>query len=89
MFRNDASPNSTYAGPPTPERDDAWRRFMLPMGLRVSQDELRRDHQTSVPLPEGGFLGRLGVYHEIHCLVRGPFVNGEPEALGAGRGLSD
>lgn len=41
------------------------------MHMRVSTEELRRDNQDSVPLPEGGgYLGWMGVFHELHCIVR-------------------
>ena len=41
------------------------------MHLRVTKKELERDNQVSVPLPEGGgYLGWMGVFHELHCVVR-------------------
>ena len=47
------------------------------MHIRVSEAELRRDNQQSVALTEGGgYLGWLGVFHELHCIVRG-FSNTE------------
>ena len=40
------------------------------MHIRVTEAELRRDTQDSVALPEsGGYLGWLGVFHELHCVV--------------------
>ena len=40
------------------------------MHIRVTEAELRRDNQDSVELPEGGgYLGWLGVFHELHCVV--------------------
>lgn len=60
-----------YAGAPTPELDAAWDDLLAPMHIRVSQGELRRDNQKSVALIEGGgYLGWLGVFHELHCVVR-------------------
>jgi len=39
------------------------------MHIRVTEAELRRDNQDSVALPEGGgYLGWLGVFHELHCV---------------------
>ncbi|KAJ5731380.1 uncharacterized protein N7483_005888 [Penicillium malachiteum] len=60
---------TSLAGPPTPERDAAWREFSLPMNIRVQKDELDRSNMESVALPNGGFMGRLGFYHDIHCLA--------------------
>ena len=62
---------SPFAGPPSPEIDAAWNNLLAPMHMRVSTEELRRDNQDSVPLPEGGgYLGWMGVFHELHCIVR-------------------
>ena len=61
---------SSFAGPPSPETDAAWTNLLAPMHMRVSIEELRRDNQESVPLPEGGgYLGWMGVFHELHCIV--------------------
>lgn len=32
--------------------------------------EANEDIDTSVKLADGGYLAALGVYHELHCLVR-------------------
>lgn len=40
------------------------------MHIRVSEAELRRDNQQSVALTEGGgYLGWMGVFHGLHCIV--------------------
>ncbi|KAL8654752.1 MAG: hypothetical protein Q9226_003316 [Calogaya cf. arnoldii] len=58
-----------YAGPPSPAVDDAWDALLAPMHISVSQAELDRDNQDSVALPEsGGYLGWMGVFHELHCI---------------------
>ena len=62
--------DSPYVGPPTPEVDDAWGQLMMPMAIRVSEAELIAGEQRSVKLPDGGYLAWLGVYHELHCIVR-------------------
>ena len=63
---------SPYAGPPSPEIDAAWSNLLAPMHIRVSEAELRRDNQESVRLPEGGgYLGWMGAFHELHCIVSG------------------
>ena len=59
-----------YAGPPSPEVDAAWDALLAPMHITVSEQELKRDNQASIPLPEsGGYLGWMGVFHELHCIV--------------------
>lgn len=59
-----------YAGPPSPAIDDAWDVLLAPMHISVSQAELARDNQDSVTLPEsGGYLGWMGVFHELHRVV--------------------
>lgn len=61
---------SPFAGPPSPEIDSAWNNLLAPMYMRVSREELRRDDQESVQLPEGGgYLAWMGAFHELHCLV--------------------
>ena len=63
--------NNPYAGQPSPEVDAAWEALLAPKHIRISEEELRRDNQDSVSLPEGGgHLGWLGVFHEMHCIVR-------------------
>ena len=62
--------NTPYAGAPSPTIDTAWDKLLEPMHMRVTEGELRRDNQASVSLPEGGgFLGWMGVFHELHCIV--------------------
>lgn len=40
------------------------------MHVRVSEAELLRDNQQSVALIEGGgYLGWMGVFHGLHCIV--------------------
>ena len=68
LFQNLSS--SPYGGPPAPESDAAWDALLAPMHIRVSGAELQRDNQESVALTEGGgFLGWMGVFHELHCIV--------------------
>ena len=64
-----------YAGPPSPEIDRAWDALLAPMHISVSKTELQRSNQDSVALPEsGGYLGWLGVFHELHCIVNPLFA---------------
>lgn len=63
--------NNPYAGRPNTDIDAAWDELMAPMHIRVTANELSYDHQESVALPEaGGYLGWLGAFHELHCIVR-------------------
>lgn len=42
----------------------------LDINLRLSPEEMRRLNQTSLAFSDGsGYLGTLGVYHELHCVV--------------------
>lgn len=62
---------SPYAQDPGPGVDDAWSSLLANMNIRASAEELERHGQTSVPLVEGGqYLVWLGVFHELHCIVR-------------------
>ncbi|KAK4213825.1 putative Tat pathway signal sequence [Rhypophila decipiens] len=60
--------NSPYTGAPTPESDLAWHNLLNNMSIRVSASELAAHNQTSVALPNGGYLAWLGVFHELHCV---------------------
>lgn len=43
---------------------------MAPMHIRITAEELQLDNQESVKLTEGGgYLGWLGVFHKLHCIV--------------------
>ena len=60
-----------YAGPPSLEIDAAWDNLASYKLMRVSSEEMRRNNQMSIALPEGGgYLGWMGVFHELHCIVR-------------------
>ncbi|KAL8722854.1 MAG: hypothetical protein Q9225_000741 [Loekoesia sp. 1 TL-2023] len=61
--------NNPYVRTPNKTVDSAWDALMAPMHIRVTAKELERDNQASVHLTEGGgYLGWLGVFHELHCL---------------------
>ena len=60
--------DSAYIRPPGDRVDQAWNDLLGNMSLRVTDAELLSHSQTSIPLPNGGFLAWLGVYHELHCL---------------------
>ncbi|KAK7182248.1 hypothetical protein PSPO01_11721 [Paraphaeosphaeria sporulosa] len=59
---------SPYAGLPSSSIDAAWHYLLEPTTIRVTPGELNRSNQTSVPLPGGGYMAWLGVFHELHCI---------------------
>lgn len=62
---------SVFAGKPSKETDDAWHNLLEPINLKVTADEMERLGQTSLAFSDGsGYLGTLGVYHELHCIKR-------------------
>ncbi|KZZ97458.1 hypothetical protein AAL_03422 [Moelleriella libera RCEF 2490] len=60
--------NSSFAGKPGPESEEAWHELMDTMAIRVTAEELAVHDQQSVALPRGGYLAWLGVFHELHCV---------------------
>jgi hypothetical protein len=64
---------SPWVGEPGGPTDLAWHELVGNTSIRVTEEELSRNgnHQSSVPLPVGGGnLVWMGIYHQIHCLVR-------------------
>ena len=62
---------SPFAGPPSPAVDKAWHDLLAKTAIRVHGSELQNSNQTSIALPAGGgFMAWLGVYHQLHCIVR-------------------
>lgn len=62
---------SAFAGPPSPSVDKAWHDLLEKTTIRVAGEELKRSNQSSVALPAGGgYMAWLGVYHQLHCIVR-------------------
>ena len=63
--------DNPYAGEPSQKTDDAWDILLGNMNIRVTTEELAKKSQTSISLPEGGgHLAWLGLFHELHCIVR-------------------
>ena len=60
---------SPYVGRPSLKIDRAWQNLMSNMSIRVTKEELNRNQQTSVQLPQGGYLAWLGAFHQLHCTV--------------------
>ncbi|RYC65090.1 hypothetical protein CHU98_g1122 [Xylaria longipes] len=59
---------SPFSGPPSFEVDTAWHELLKYTTLRASAAELKSSNQTSVELPNGGFMVWLGVFHQLHCI---------------------
>ncbi|KAI0388941.1 hypothetical protein F5Y17DRAFT_166154 [Xylariaceae sp. FL0594] len=62
---SDASP---YVGPASSSVDKAWHELLKYTTLRASGEELEKRNQSSVELPDGGYMVWLGVFHQLHCV---------------------
>ncbi|KAK5988396.1 hypothetical protein PT974_12550 [Cladobotryum mycophilum] len=64
---------SPFQAPPSKESDDAWLNLVEPMYFNATREEIERAGESMddiVELVGGGYVGALGVYHELHCLRR-------------------
>jgi hypothetical protein len=62
--------DTPFIGRPKQSIEGAWSNLFRNMSLRVSDAELEHQSRTSIKLPEGGNIAWLGVFHELHCIVR-------------------
>ncbi|KAF2205646.1 hypothetical protein GQ43DRAFT_436871 [Delitschia confertaspora ATCC 74209] len=65
--------HSIYSANPSPEVDKAWNDLVSPIHFNATKEELRLandDPDNTVRFFEGGYLGGIGVYHQLHCLRR-------------------
>ncbi|KAK2740840.1 hypothetical protein CKAH01_07118 [Colletotrichum kahawae] len=72
VFPIQGPPHGKYTGEPRPEVDQAWKDLLQYNNIRVSDEWVHRwgrDHEA-VKLPDGGYLGMLSVFHELHCIKR-------------------
>ncbi|KAF9877258.1 hypothetical protein CkaCkLH20_05524 [Colletotrichum karsti] len=72
IFPIQGPPHGKYTGEPRPEVDQAWRDLLQYNNIRVSDEWVHRwgrEHEA-VKLPDGGYLGMLSVFHELHCIKR-------------------
>ncbi|OHW94993.1 hypothetical protein CSPAE12_06366 [Colletotrichum incanum] len=72
VFPIQGPPHGKYTGEPRPEVDQAWKDLLQYNNIRVSEDWVHRwgrEHEA-VKLPDGGYLGMLSVFHELHCIKR-------------------
>ncbi|KAK2616243.1 hypothetical protein QQS21_000878 [Conoideocrella luteorostrata] len=72
VFPIQGPPHGKYTGEPRPEVDKAWRDLLQYNNIRVSDDWVERwgRKHEAVKLPDGGYLGMLSVFHELHCIKR-------------------
>ncbi|ORY19202.1 hypothetical protein BCR34DRAFT_552734 [Clohesyomyces aquaticus] len=64
---------SAYSGPPDTANAAAWTHLMQPLYFNASEEELLSAGASpadSVRVKNGGYIASLGVYHELHCLVK-------------------
>ncbi|CAG8956369.1 hypothetical protein HYFRA_00003751 [Hymenoscyphus fraxineus] len=62
--------SNVYTGDPRPEFDEAWRKLIEPITIKISDQELEILNETSVALKSGGYIAETAVYHELHCVKR-------------------
>lgn len=65
--------HSKYSKEPSEELNVAWAELVAPMLIQASESELiaaSEDPNERLELVQGGYLGSLGVFHELHCLRR-------------------
>ncbi|OHF01977.1 hypothetical protein CORC01_02855 [Colletotrichum orchidophilum] len=72
VFPIQGPPHGKYTGEPRPEVDKAWRDLLQYNNIRVSEGWVHRwgREREAVKLPDGGYLGMLSVFHELHCIKR-------------------
>ncbi|KAF1994870.1 hypothetical protein P154DRAFT_446694, partial [Amniculicola lignicola CBS 123094] len=67
----DHSHSSKYKQRPDNASDIAWRTLINPTYFSVTDDEMKAakmSTEDSIKLEQGGTLGALAVYHQLHCL---------------------
>ncbi|RAH47975.1 oxidase ustYa family protein [Aspergillus brunneoviolaceus CBS 621.78] len=68
--------DNPFAGKPRPELEAAWHTLFEKNNIRVTGEDLAFYNVTSLPIVgpagegPGGYVGQLGVFHELHCLKR-------------------
>ncbi|KAK6840481.1 hypothetical protein PG995_016235, partial [Apiospora arundinis] len=63
---------SPYVGSkPREDIDAAWDHLIRFQNLRFSAEEMHRLNLSSIAYSRGGgYNGMMGVFHQLHCLVR-------------------
>ncbi|KAF2279835.1 uncharacterized protein EI97DRAFT_456029 [Westerdykella ornata] len=65
--------HSVYSKEPSEELDKAWAELVHPMLIQTYAEEVQNNNENPeerLELVQGGYLGSLGVFHELHCLRR-------------------
>ncbi|PQE14164.1 Tat pathway signal sequence protein [Rutstroemia sp. NJR-2017a BVV2] len=66
--------DSVFASAPSDKASfKAWMDLVYPTLIRLTYDEMllaQESPEESVEVKGGGYMGSLGVYHELHCLRR-------------------
>ncbi|KAH7075836.1 hypothetical protein BKA63DRAFT_565888 [Paraphoma chrysanthemicola] len=62
--------DSSWIGEPSTKLDENWHSLLQNTNIRITKDEFDRLDRKGIPLPDGGYLGALNVYHELHCVKR-------------------
>ncbi|OOF95577.1 hypothetical protein ASPCADRAFT_406329 [Aspergillus carbonarius ITEM 5010] len=63
--------NNPFSGKPRPELEEAWHGLFEKNNIRVRQEDLEFYNVTSLRMTDGnGWVGQMGVFHELHCLKR-------------------
>ncbi|KAF2186439.1 hypothetical protein K469DRAFT_663313 [Zopfia rhizophila CBS 207.26] len=61
--------HNVFTGKPRPEYEEAWRKLVEPIAIKVSNKELAKFGQNSIAFKDGsGYVVELQVYHELHCI---------------------
>jgi hypothetical protein len=70
-FLKNGPESKPFMGHPRPELDAAWHELLSGTLVRFSADELHlANYTTSIKHKEGGYIGGLGISHNLHCLKR-------------------
>ncbi|KAH8912451.1 hypothetical protein BR93DRAFT_78849 [Coniochaeta sp. PMI_546] len=70
VFSLDGSDLSPFTGDPGPELDGLWEGLLQYNHMRIPEEWVHRHEREyqAVKLPDGGYLGVLSVFHELHCI---------------------
>ncbi|KAI1861752.1 uncharacterized protein JN550_010692 [Neoarthrinium moseri] len=72
VFPLDKFLEGPYTGEPGAELDRVWADLLQYNNMRIPEEWVKshdREYQA-VKLPDGGYLGVLSVFHELHCIKR-------------------
>ncbi|KAF1935604.1 hypothetical protein EJ02DRAFT_415491 [Clathrospora elynae] len=65
--------HSVFSKEPSEDVNAAWAKLVAPMLIQATESEVKatnEDPAERLELIQGGYLGSLGVFHELHCLRR-------------------